>query len=130
MRIEVSRLPLRANRLWNALLDHHEAHWHGRTEHGTHGAWSDRSSPLIYLPSAGFGLACDWIWPVAVFPDVLQYVLGGGLLLVSVVLTAVVLREFRRADTHFDARKPVTALLTRGPFRFSRNPAEPLTTTM
>ena len=34
--------------------------------------------PLIYLPSAGFGLACDWIWPVAMFPDALRYVLGGG----------------------------------------------------
>lgn len=121
---------LRANRLWNALVDHHEAHSHGRTEHGTHGAWSDRSSPADlpalrrFRPRLRLDLAGGHV------PRCAPICAWGGLLLVSVVLTAVVLREFRRADTHFDARKPVTALLTRGPFRFSRNPVKPLTTTM
>ena len=33
------------------------------------------------------------------------------------------LREFAKAGTHFDTRKPVLALITGGPFRFSRNPS-------
>ncbi len=34
-----------------------------------------------------------------------------------------VLRRFRRAGTPFDVRKPASALITEGPYRFSRNPS-------
>ena len=33
-----------------------------------------------------------------------------------------VLMRFRRARTPLDVRKPATALITQGPYRFSRNP--------
>ena len=35
----------------------------------------------------------------------------------------LVLRRFRRAGTTFDVRKSASALITEGPYRFSRNPS-------
>jgi protein-S-isoprenylcysteine O-methyltransferase Ste14 len=34
-----------------------------------------------------------------------------------------VLREYHKARTHFDPRRPSARLVTTGPYRYSRNPA-------
>ena len=77
--------------------------------------------PLIYLPAVVLGFVTDRLWSVALLPDVLQYALGGVLLVTSLAIVPWVLREFAKVGTHFDARKPVVALITGGPFRLSRN---------
>ena len=46
-----------------------------------------------------------------------------GIIAMSLAIVPWVLREFAKAGTYFDARKPVVALITGGPFRFSRNPS-------
>ena len=79
--------------------------------------------PVIYLQAVVLGFLTDRLWSVAFLPDVLQYVLGGALIAMSLAIMPWVLREFAKARTHFDARKPVVALITGGPFRFSRNPS-------
>ncbi len=79
--------------------------------------------PLIYLGFFLFGLAADLVWPLPLLPQLVQYVVGLALIILSGVLIAWTLPMFRRADTSFDVRKPTTALIIEGPFRFSRNPA-------
>ena len=69
------------------------------------------------------GFLTDRLWSAAFLPDVLQYAVGEALIAISLVIVPWVLREFAKAGTHFDARKPVVALITGGPFRFSRNPS-------
>ena len=77
--------------------------------------------PIVYLASilAGFGL--NAVWPVEVFPRAIKS-LGGLLTLVAVALFVLSVREFRKARTPIRTRKPVTVVITTGPYRFSRNP--------
>ncbi len=78
--------------------------------------------PLIYLVPLLIGLALDYFWPVALLPDRAQYMVGFLLIAASIVLIALTVPLFRRAGTPFKVRKPATALVTSGVFRFSRNP--------
>ena len=77
--------------------------------------------PIVYLISilAGFGLSA--VWSVELVPHALEP-LGGLLILLAVALFVLSVREFRRARTPIRTRKPVTAVITTGPYRFSRNP--------
>ena len=77
--------------------------------------------PIVYLASilAGFGL--NTVWPVGVFPRAIKS-LGGLLTVLAVALFVLSVREFRRARTPIRTRKPVTAVIRTGPYRFSRNP--------
>jgi len=78
-------------------------------------------APIVYLASilAGFGL--NTVWPVEVFPRAIKS-LGGLLTVLAVALFVLSVREFRRARTPIRTRKPVTAVIRTGPYRFSRNP--------
>jgi protein-S-isoprenylcysteine O-methyltransferase Ste14 len=77
--------------------------------------------PIAYLASilAGFGL--NSLWPVKVVPHAIEPV-GGVLILLAVTSFALSVREFRRARTPIRTRKPVTVVITTGPYHFSRNP--------
>ncbi len=87
--------------------------------------------PLIYGFALLIGLGLDWLWPYPVLPAPAQYWVGGIVITLSGGLIAVVLREFFRAKTTFGFHYPSrmrwkpggSALITSGPFRFSRNPA-------
>ncbi len=79
--------------------------------------------PLIYGCALLIGLGLDWLWPNPVLPVPAQYLVGGIVIALAGVLIAVVLREFFRAKTSFGFRLPSSALITTGPFRYSRNPA-------
>jgi protein-S-isoprenylcysteine O-methyltransferase Ste14 len=43
-------------------------------------------------------------------------------ILLSVALAGLSIREFRRFNTSFQTRRPATRLIRTGPFRYSRNP--------
>ena len=43
-------------------------------------------------------------------------------MLLAVALFVLSVREFRRAQTPIRTRKPVTKVITTGPYRFTRNP--------
>ncbi len=79
--------------------------------------------PLIYGAGLLMGLALDSIFPIAVLPDMAQYVAGLVLIGAGILIAISVLRRFKRAVTNLDVRKPTTAIVTTGPFRYSRNPA-------
>ncbi len=78
--------------------------------------------PLIYLGFLGGGLLLDYVLPVALVPDGAQYAAGFALIAVGLVMFALAVREFFKAGTSVETRKPTTAIVTGGPFRFSRNP--------
>ena len=79
--------------------------------------------PFIYLACLAIGFAVDYFFPVPVFPDKAQYIGGGILIAVSGAIMLAVLRWFYKAGTTVDVRLPTTAIITSGPFRYSRNPS-------
>ena len=81
------------------------------------------SRHLIYLAPLLAGLALDYLWPVALLPDRVQFFAGIVVIALGGVIIAFTLPQFRRTRTNFSPFKPTTALITGGPFRFSRNPA-------
>jgi protein-S-isoprenylcysteine O-methyltransferase Ste14 len=78
--------------------------------------------PLIYLASIVAGLAFHWAWPRPLLSDVEARPLGIALVVAAVLLFGYSVRLFRAAGTPVPARKPTTAIVRSGPYRFSRNP--------
>ncbi len=78
--------------------------------------------PLIYFAFLLIGLGADRLWPVAVLPQVARYAAGIGVIALSLALVISAFRQFRRHKTSFKPHEPSTALITEGPYRYSRNP--------
>jgi protein-S-isoprenylcysteine O-methyltransferase Ste14 len=60
--------------------------------------------------------------PLPLLPTALAAPLGAALVVLAVVLFVSSVAKFRAADTPVPARKPTTAIVRTGPYRFSRNP--------
>jgi protein-S-isoprenylcysteine O-methyltransferase Ste14 len=75
-----------------------------------------------YLASIVVGLAFQWMWPRPLVSGVALGPLGGALVVVSILLFGASVQRFRVAGTPVPARKPTTAIVQTGPYRFSRNP--------
>ena len=78
--------------------------------------------PLIYAASIVIGLALHWMWPRPLLSGVALGPLGSALIVASLLLLGVSVQRFRAAGTPVPARKPTTAIVRTGPYRFSRNP--------
>ena len=78
--------------------------------------------PLLYLAALLAGIALDRLWPLALLPHGWDYAVGTVLVAASVSIIPSILMRFRRAGTPLDVRKPASALIADGPYRFSRNP--------
>ncbi len=79
--------------------------------------------PLVYVPFLAMGIVLDFLFPLPLLPNRVQYLVGFAVFAVSGLIMPFVLLEFRKARTNFDPRKPTTAIITTGPYRFSRNPS-------
>ncbi len=79
--------------------------------------------PLVYLLALTVGLAADQIRPLPFLTSFWRYVLGATLIALAGSIMPAVLTRFRRAQTTFDVRQAASALITDGPYRFSRNPS-------
>lgn len=79
--------------------------------------------PLIYLAGLGIGFALEALLPSAALPNVVQWVVGGLLIVAGVALARSFVTAFRRARTPVAPYRPTTAIVTTGPYAFSRNPA-------
>ena len=55
-------------------------------------------------------------------PETLADWIGVVFVLASIPIAITAFRAMSRAQTSFDPRKPTTAIVTAGPFRYSRNP--------
>lgn len=78
--------------------------------------------PVFYVTALMLGLGLNYLVPAALFPAPWSLALGIVLVVSSVLIIAPVVLRFRRAGTPFDVRKPASALVTDGPYRFSRHP--------
>ena len=78
--------------------------------------------PLIYLAAILIGLGLHRLQPIGVLPQRLGTVAGVALVLAALALFASALRELHRSGTPVETRKATTAIVSRGPYRISRNP--------
>ena len=79
--------------------------------------------PVIYLAALLAGIGFNHLWPIRLLAGRWGAVIGAVLVVAGVAIMPPVLMRFRRADTPFNAHKAASALITDGPYRFSRNPA-------
>lgn len=81
--------------------------------------------PFLYLTCLLLGLALDRVLPLPVaLPAVvlIQWIAGGGLILIGVAIVAAGIRNFGRAATPVRSNQPVRALVRTGIHGWSRNP--------
>jgi protein-S-isoprenylcysteine O-methyltransferase Ste14 len=78
--------------------------------------------PLIFAAGFAAGVVLNWLLPIHALPAT-PFKIAGRLLAVASGLLAIwAAWTMRGAGTHIDPRRPATALVTNGPFRFTRNP--------
>src|ERR1043166_1866328 len=78
--------------------------------------------PLVYGAAFIMGLLLHLVFPLPILPPTLARGIGVVCVLVSLPLALATFRVLSRAHTPVDPLKPTTALVTEGPFRYSRNP--------
>ena len=78
--------------------------------------------PFVYAGFFVVGLALDYLWPAPLLSLPVQYGVGFVLVAASLALFGLTLREFAKAETSVDHRKPTTTVIMTGPFAHSRNP--------
>lgn len=79
--------------------------------------------PLLYLAALLVGIGLNYLWPIAPMPERSGIAVGAVLILLGTAIMPPTLARFYRAGTPFDPHKPASALITDGPYRYSRNPA-------
>jgi protein-S-isoprenylcysteine O-methyltransferase Ste14 len=81
--------------------------------------------PIIFALPLVAGLILHRFWPLVAFPVATGGVIrrvGAVLVVLALVLTYWAIFSFRRMGTTVVPVQPATALVLRGPYRFSRNP--------
>jgi protein-S-isoprenylcysteine O-methyltransferase Ste14 len=78
--------------------------------------------PFIYAGSLAAGLLANRRLRLRFLPRRLARTLGLPLVVCGFVVGFLGFREVRRAGSSVDPYKPVTAIVTGGPYRFTRNP--------
>ncbi len=78
--------------------------------------------PLIYAGVLAVGLLLRLIFPIRFLPRPIALIIGTGCTGVSCILAPAAFHQMRRAKTNIDPTQPATAIVTEGPFRFTRNP--------
>jgi protein-S-isoprenylcysteine O-methyltransferase Ste14 len=79
--------------------------------------------PLIYLGALVFGLLLNRRFPTAILPRSTARRLGWPLLSAGVLLLGWFEWTIRHAGTTDSPYKPVSQIVTEGPFHYTRNPA-------
>jgi protein-S-isoprenylcysteine O-methyltransferase Ste14 len=78
--------------------------------------------PLIYAGALAAGLLANRRYRIPFLPRRLARTLGWPLVACGLAVGFLGAREMRRAETNLDPYKPATAVVTGGPFQFTRNP--------
>ena len=79
--------------------------------------------PVVYLGALGFSLLLNRRFPIAFLPRRISRSLGWLLLSGGVLLIGWFEWTMRHADTPANPYKPVSHIVTEGPFHYTRNPA-------
>ena len=78
--------------------------------------------PLIYLGALALGLGLHTAFRVPVMPVTIARTLGVLLIACAVSIAVFAFRAMARAGTSFRTERPATAIVTDGPFGYTRNP--------
>ena len=78
--------------------------------------------PLIYAGALLLGILANRLSPIPFLPRGLSRALGWPLIVGGLVVGSLGVREMNRAGTNVDPYRPATAIVTGGPYRFTRNP--------
>ncbi len=78
--------------------------------------------PLLYVAALAAGLLLNWAAPFPILSGDARYWAGGALAAIGVLIAAWARSLMERAGTNVNPMLPTTAIVTTGPFRFSRNP--------
>jgi protein-S-isoprenylcysteine O-methyltransferase Ste14 len=79
--------------------------------------------PLIYMGTLVLGLVLSRRFPMPFLPRTMTRALGWPLVIGGVLLLSWFERAMHRAGTPANPYKPVSGIVTEGPFRYTRNPA-------
>ena len=81
--------------------------------------------PLLFLAALLIGVVSEWLRPLP-FPvpgiDLVDWIIGGSLILIGLALAAAGIRNFSWAGTPVQGTKPTRALVTTGIHGWTRNP--------
>lgn len=78
--------------------------------------------PLVFLSYLIGALIVNWLIP---FPTPWTFILrivGGLMVIAGFLLAGSAISQMRKVHTSPDPHQPVTAMVTNGPYRFTRNP--------
>jgi len=78
--------------------------------------------PLIYIGALALGLALHAPFRIPVLPVTVARILGVLLIACAAAIFISALRAMARAGTSFRTERPTTAIVTDGPFGYTRNP--------
>jgi protein-S-isoprenylcysteine O-methyltransferase Ste14 len=78
--------------------------------------------PVLLLAAILGGVGLQRLVPIPLVPGGVPAAAGIVVIAAALSLAAASIREFRRAGTEYETRKPATALVVRGPYRWTRNP--------
>ncbi len=78
--------------------------------------------PLLLLAAVLLGFGLHRLLPLPLVPPAIEKPLGAIVVGAGVVLLGAAVREFVRAGTSVETRRPSTSLVTGGPYRWTRNP--------
>lgn len=79
--------------------------------------------PLLYLAALISLVVLRWLWPASILAgSVIILYAGAALIVVALGLGLWAVITLRRAGTNVDPRKTSTAMVSAGPFGFTRNP--------
>jgi protein-S-isoprenylcysteine O-methyltransferase Ste14 len=78
--------------------------------------------PVLFVGALLTGAALDWLIPLPMLAPTAGRVPGIALVVVGLILALWCIGLFHRAGTNAPTHLAATALVTDGPYRFSRNP--------
>ncbi|MGH8716274.1 MAG: methyltransferase family protein [Burkholderiales bacterium] len=78
--------------------------------------------PLLYGIAFVGVLALRWFWPMPIFDNAVAFWPGLALVVLGAGIAIWGRNALRAAGTNVNPSLPTTAIVTSGPFRFSRNP--------
>ena len=79
--------------------------------------------PIALLAAFVAGLGLDWLYPLPFVPASLPHAwVGAGVFALGLALFVWAIRTLKAAGTPVQGYKPTSAIVDRGPYRFTRNP--------
>jgi protein-S-isoprenylcysteine O-methyltransferase Ste14 len=97
---------------------------HVRRTHPTKSRFAGRGDipPLLFVGALALGLVLHWIRPAQPLPSLPARVMGVVLVMASGLLARSAEAAMKRAGTNIRPDQPTLAIVSDGPFRFTRNP--------